>query len=212
MNSISESNTSERNTGPTGEPDLRLVFFRAAETGFTRAGRMEGNVDLPLTDRGRSSVGRLVTETLEPLGGPDAIYSAANQSSRETAEVVAGGNGMRVKVLSGLRGLALGLWEGQLLADVRQRHARIYENWSRDPLCITPPGGEEMEDALRRTKAAANTILKKHRRGTVAVVAPEAVIGLLCCHLGHCTPDRVFTLTRNLGPAEVVALTGRVRV
>jgi broad specificity phosphatase PhoE len=207
MNSISENHTE-----PAEDPDLRLVLLRAAETGFTRAGRMEGDIDLPLTDRGRAAVGRLVTEILDPLGGPDAVYSAANQSSRETAEVVASGNGMRVKVLSGLRGLSLGLWEGQLLADVRQRHARVYENWYRDPLCITPPGGEEMEDALRRTKVAANSILKKHRRGTVAVVAPEAVIGLFCCHLGQCTPDRVFKLTRNLGPAEVVALSGRVRV
>jgi len=206
------NSSSEIKTGPAGKSEFRLVLFRAAETGFTRAGRMEGDVHLPLTDRARVSVRRLVSEVLDPIGRADAVYCAANQSSRETAEIVADGSGMHVKVLPGLRGLSFGLWEGQLLADVRQRHARIYEHWYRDPFCITPPGGEEMEDALRRTKAAANTILRKHRRGTVAVVAPLAVVGLICCHLGHCAPDRVLQLTRTLGPAEVVSLNGRMRV
>ena len=200
--------TSERLTEPAAAGAFRLVLIRAAETDFRRAGRMEGDVDLPLTERGRATARRLVAD----MDVPVAVYCAANQSSRETAQIVAGGVGMKVKVLSGLRGLSLGLWEGQILADVRQRFARVYDCWQRDPFSITPPGGEEMEDAVRRTRSATNTILRKHRKGTVAVVAPETVIGLVRCHLGECPPDELFRPERRMGHAETVSMNGRVRI
>ncbi|MEN8152159.1 MAG: histidine phosphatase family protein [Planctomycetota bacterium] len=195
-------------TGPAEEGAFRLVLIRAAETVFRRDRRLEGDVDLPLTDRGRADARRVAAGS----GAVEAVYSAGNRSSRETAEIVAKGVGLPLKVLSGLRGLSYGLWEGQMLVDVRQRFSRAYESWQRDPFCITPPGGEEMEDALRRTKAATNTILRKHRKGTVAVVAPEAVIGLVHCHLGECPPDELFRLTSRMGHVETVTMNGRVRV
>ena len=200
--------TSERLTEPAEDAAFRLVLIRAAETGFRRSGRMEGDVDLPLTDRGGADSRRIAAG----IGSVQAIYSATNQSSRETAEIVAEGTGLRVKVLHGLRGLSLGLWEGQIESDVRQRFARVYESWRRDPFCIAPPGGEELNDAHRRTKAAVKTILKKHRRGTVAVVAPETVIGLVRCHLGECSPDELFRRTSRMRHAETVSMNGRVSV
>ena len=206
------SSTSERLTGPAEDRFFRLVLIRAAETGFRRSGRMEGDVDLPLTTRGRAGARRIAVTLAEEHQVPVALYCAANQSSRETAEIVAEGAGLRVKVLPGLRGLSLGLWEGQILADVRQRFARVYDCWKRDPFCITPPGGEDMEDAHRRTRAAVNTILRKHRKGTVAIVAPEFVIGLVRSHLGECPPDELFRHTGRTGHVETVSMSGRVRV
>lgn len=186
------------------ENDLRLVLVRQAESEFSSQGRMAGDVDVPLTERGRTASRRILDGFPEVNGDVSGVYTAGNQAARETAEILAEADGRRVRVLPDLRGISLGLWEGQLVADVRDRHGRIFAQWSRDPTSITPPEGEEMKNAFARAKAAARTIRRKHRKGTVVVVAPDAVIALLVCHLTGRTPDRVFEVMKGLDPVEVV--------
>jgi probable phosphoglycerate mutase len=161
----------------------RLVLVPAAETDFDKKGRLEGDVDVPLTERGRAMSRRILEETLKPLGGVDAVYTAANRSSRETAEILVEANHGRVRVLPELRAVSLGLWEGQLVSDVRCRHERMYVQWRRDAASITPPGGEELESAYLRATNAVKRIRKKHKEGTVAVVASPLMISLVCCRL-----------------------------
>jgi probable phosphoglycerate mutase len=183
---------------------LRVVLVRTAETPFSRQGRFEGDIDLPLTDRGRQSCRRLLAEVLRPLGVVDTVYASGNQGSRETAEILAAANSNRIRVLSGLRGVSFGLWEGQLISDVRQRHRRIFLQWQRQPNSITPPEGEKTERAIKRTLATVRNIMKRHRTGTVCIVAPRMVIALIYCHLRSIDPERVFEAGRNLGRVEVV--------
>jgi broad specificity phosphatase PhoE len=206
--------TSRNGRESGGEPangeSIRLVLFAAAETEFARDGRLVGDLDLPLTERGREVSKERAAEFLEPDGDLQAVYSSPNQGARETAAILA--NGSRVKVIPELRGVALGLWEGQRREDVKHRHTRIYHSWCKDPVCISPPGGEEMTDAFLRTNTAVRTILKRHKRGSVAVVASETVIALLLCHLQGMTANRVFEVGRGLGPVEVVSINGGVTV
>lgn len=181
-----------------------IVLVAAAETDFSRCGRLEGDVDVPLTPKGRMRSRRIMEEVLLPLGGVDAVYTARNQGARETAEILAAANSNRIRVLDQLKGVSFGLWEGQLVADVRQRHARIWECWMRDPMGMTPPEGEEMARACARTAAAVKTIRRRHRDGNVAVVAPEAVISLVYCHLKGRPAADVFQVGRELGAFEIV--------
>ncbi len=186
-------------------PGLCLVLVPSGETDLTREGRLEGDVHVPLTGRGRRRTERVGRRVREEVGRVDAVYSSANQGAFETAEILAGPDGCRVRVLRRLEGVSLGLWEGQRRAEVRQRHARIYERWTRDPLAITPPAGERMASAYARVGAALRTIRKRHRRGVVAVVAPETVIALLRCHLEDLPAARVFQVARRLSAFEMVA-------
>ena len=184
---------------------LQILLVRAAETPFSRQGRFEGDIDVPLTERGRRLCRRMLTEVLHPMGGVDGVYSAGNQGSRETAEILAAANSNRIRILPGLRGVSFGLWEGQLVTDVRHRHRRIFNQWQREPSSISPPEGEEMDCAIRRTHSAVRSISRKHRLGTVCVVAPGMVISLIYCHLMRIDPERVFEAAGDLSDVEVVS-------
>ena len=190
-------------SGKNGRRGPTFVLVRAAETVFSRGGRLEGDVDVPLTPQGRARSRKVLDEVLRPLGVVDAVYSAGNQGSRETAEILAAANSNRVRVMDELDGVSFGLWEGQLVADVRQRHSRIWEQWMRDPLSITPPEGEEIGKAFARTGSALRSIRRKHREGIVAIVAPETIISLFYCHLSGRPADDVFRVGREIGKVEI---------
>ncbi|MBD3161605.1 MAG: hypothetical protein GF328_05830, partial [Candidatus Latescibacteria bacterium] len=132
------------------------------------------------------------------------VYTSKSQAARETAEILSRANSRRVRIADGLEGVSLGLWEGQLEVDVRQRHQKAFETWRKDPFAVTPPGGEDMSEADGRTWKAAKSILKKHRRGTVVLVAPPTVVGLVYCRLMGLTANRVFDVTGRLGAFEVL--------
>jgi probable phosphoglycerate mutase len=184
---------------------VRVVLVRAGETEFTRAGRFQGDVDIPLTERGREQTRSVTEDVLDATGCVDAVYCAANQSARETAEIVASANSNRIRILPDLRGVSFGLWEGQLVTEVRHRHTRIFDTWRREPTSIAPPQGEEIEDAYSRAGSAVRSILKKHKDGAVAVVAPDAMIALLYCRLAELPANEVFQVEERLGRMEVVS-------
>ena len=56
----------------------RLVLVRPAETDFRRKGRLEGNIDLPLTAGGRLQVERVEDDLRAMEGGVAAVYSGFN--------------------------------------------------------------------------------------------------------------------------------------
>ena len=185
----------------------RLLLVTREETEFSRAGRFQGGVDVPLTE---SACARAASEW--PGAGRDgtigleAIYSGADLGSRQTAEYVADSSARRVRVSRGLRGVSLGLWEGQLVSDVRDRHQRSFEQWRRAPCSFTPPLAERMEAAFGRTGAALKKIMRRHRVGVVAIVAAPTVLALTICRIRGHSPDRVFEVVDRLDP--VVLLRG----
>lgn len=181
----------------------RLVLVPAAETAFDRKGRLEGDVDVPLTERGRAASRRILEEVLRPMGGVDAVYTAANRGSRETAEILVEANHGRVRILRELHGVSFGLWEGQLVSDVRSRHERMYGQWRRDASSMTPPGGEDMESAYLRASNVVERIRKKHKGGTVAVVAPSLMISLVCCRLEGEPASRALDVADELDGVRV---------
>ena len=186
----------------------RLILVRPAETDFRRKGRLQGMVDIPLTPDGRNEVSRLVGEVRPMLSDLRAVYCGGDQASRETAVILSGLDSGRVRVLPQLAGVSFGLWEGQLAADVRNRHSRMYEQWRRDACSITPPCGEEMEVAAKRASSAVRLIRKKHRKGSVIVVASDCLRGLIWCALTDQPAGRVFQICRSLSPVEVAEYQG----
>ena len=193
-----------------GRQSTRLVLVKPAETDFTRKGRLQGNVDLPLTSDGREQARRRMEEIRPLARGLRAIYCGSDQAARETAMMVSPlvSARLRIRVLPQLTGVSFGLWEGQLAIDVRYRHSRMYEQWRRNACSITPPCGEKMDLAAERASSAVRLIRKKHRKGTVIVVASDCLRGLIWCALNDQPAEKVFQICRGLSPVEVAEYQG----
>jgi probable phosphoglycerate mutase len=161
---------------------LRIVLVRPGTTDFDEQGRIQGTLDIPLNEQGRQQVERMSAE-LMPLE-IDTVYCSESQPAAETAELLGESLGAKVKQVANLQNLDQGLWQGMLIEEVRVKQPKVYRQWQEQPDCICPPEGEMLSAARSRVSTALAKLLKKHRDGTIGIVAPEPLFSLLRCCLG----------------------------
>lgn len=157
-----------------------ILLIRTGKTDFDTQGRIQGTIDLPLSEEGL----REMAAVSEQLAGQvvEALYAGPESSTRQTAELVAGPLHQKVKSNKQLRNLDLGLWQGMLVDDVKHKQPRIYRQWLEHPETVCPPQGEMLQEAEDRLREVLAKIAKKHKSGTVALVLSEPM-ACLCNHV-----------------------------
>lgn len=155
----------------------QVVLIRPGATLYDEQNRVQGVLDIPLSERGKTEVARLA----ECLTGRElaAIYCGPGESAVCTAECVGRAVGLRPKRLDELRNLDQGLWQGLQLDEIRRRHLKVFRQWLDDPLTICPPQGETVETALDRIKAALRPLIRRHRDEAIGLVVAEPIAQLV---------------------------------
>ncbi|MBW3597967.1 MAG: histidine phosphatase family protein, partial [Planctomycetes bacterium] len=115
----------------------------------------------------------------------DAIYAAPCQAAQQTAHALAADHDVRVKVIEKLQNLNQGLWHGKLIEELKKNQPRVYKQWQEHPQSVCPPQGEPFAHAQTRVRGALAKLLRKHRSGIIALVAPEPVASLIRSALTH---------------------------
>jgi probable phosphoglycerate mutase len=157
---------------------LQIVLIRPGATEYDRQGRIQGTLDIPLSEEGREEVDRMIAELRGlPL---DVLYVTRCQAAQETAQAIADALDLKLKKLDKMRNLDHGLWQGLLIEDVKTKQPKVYRQWQEQPETICPPGGEMLGMAQRRVRAGILRLLKKHKAGHVGLVAPEPLASLIC--------------------------------
>ncbi len=148
---------------------LELYLIRPGATPFDEEGRIKGNLDLPLSDRGwdqaRQLASQLVGEEIETL------YVAPTEAADQTARCIAERCRCRIRPLPLLQNLDFGLWQGRMISDVRRTQPRVYRMFQESPETVCPPGGEMVAHAIERAHKALQYIARKHRAGRIGIVA-----------------------------------------
>jgi broad specificity phosphatase PhoE len=165
----------------------RLVLARHAQSTWNGLGKIQGQLDPPLSERGREQAERLA----ERLGGRrwSGFYCSDLARCRETAAPIAGRIGKEPQPLADLREIYLGEWEGLTRHDLEARYPQLWERWLHQPDWDIVPGGESARAFERRVDAVLKRLLEKHPEGDVLVVTHGGVIQVA---LGH-------TVGRNSG-------------
>jgi probable phosphoglycerate mutase len=162
---------------------LQIILIRPGSTEYDQQGRIQGTLDIPLSDEGRREVNRLMDELRgHPL---DMIYVTLCQAAQETGKAIAEALDVKLKKLNKLRNLDHGLWQGMLIEDVKTKQPKVYRQWQEQPETICPPGGEMLSTAQARVREAMARLVKKHKEGLVGLVAPEPLASLICSVLKH---------------------------
>jgi broad specificity phosphatase PhoE len=184
-----------------------ILLVRPGATAYDEQNRIQGVLDLPLSDRGRSEV-ELLVEPLRELTFA-AIYCGPGESVTGTAEALARAAGLRVKKIDELRNLDMGLWQGLQVEEVRRRNPKVYRQWLDEPRTICPPEGETVEEGMDRARQILKGILRRHKDERIAMVVgdPMAWImaGILRREPQATQPDRLVT-----GWAERILVGGEV--
>jgi broad specificity phosphatase PhoE len=125
---------------------------------------------------------RALAERLAPVR-LDAIYSSPLERARQTADWIARGRGLRVRISEGLDEIAFGAWTGLSFEELDRLPA--WTRYNADRGLSRPPGGESMAEVQARALRELERLAAAHPLGALAVVSHADVIkAVVCGHLG----------------------------
>jgi probable phosphoglycerate mutase len=162
----------------------QILLIRPGTTEYDQQGRVQGTLDIPLSDEGRQEVAALVGELRnQPVS---AVYATRSQSATQTAKALAEAFDLKVKTLDKLQNLDQGLWQGMLVDDVKTKQPKVYRQWQEQPETVCPPQGETLGEAKQRVQAALTKVLKRHRPDELlALIVPEPLASVIRNVLGR---------------------------
>ena len=179
-----------------------IVLVRPGSTDLDQQGRIKGTLDLPLNERGAAEVVEAIRQLDElPI---EIVYNSPDQASRETAEAIAQSLTVKVRQLDNLHNLDHGLWQGKRIEEVKHNHPKVYRQWQEHPEMICPPEGETVGSARHRVETSLAAMIKKHKNGLVALVAPEPLASLVGSHVNHGELGDLWKNQRECGCWEVI--------
>jgi broad specificity phosphatase PhoE len=184
---------------------LQIIVIRPGASDFVDQGRIQGTLDVPLNDHGKTEVVKLTKE----LAGReiDAIYCSRCQPTQATAAAIAEALGVKLKELRGMQNLNHGLWQGMCIDEVKRRQPTVYRQWQEQPESIRPPEGETLLEAADRVDRVLDKLLKRHREGLIAVVVPEPLASLVKVRLGQGKLGDLWQAASGHGDWEVLQIT-----
>jgi 2,3-bisphosphoglycerate-dependent phosphoglycerate mutase len=153
----------------------QVLFIRHGETAWNAIKRIQGHIDIPLSEHGVLQAEQLGAR-LAREGRLDAVYSSDLQRARQTAQPFASALGLDVRLSEGLRERSYGAFQGHDSDEISEKFPAEYVEWqTRDP-GFTPPGGESQRVFYHRVVHAMEPILAAHRGARIAVVAHGGVL------------------------------------
>jgi len=156
---------------------MRLLLIRHGESVANAEGRLQGHLDIPLSDRGRRQA-ELLADRLAPLG-VQALYTSPLLRAKGTAEIVAGCLGLPVEERPALMERNVGELAGLTRDEIITRFPR-YMPARAELRPIEIEGFEQDAEFAQRVKDALAAIIGAHAQGTVAVVTHGGIIFSFC--------------------------------
>ncbi|MDP6637320.1 MAG: histidine phosphatase family protein [Phycisphaerae bacterium] len=173
----------------------KLFVVQTGQTIWEVQDRIESVPGAPLTEAGASDVERAADELAACGSGIRAVYACDGESERETACLIAQALGTKVRTEPELRELDYGLWQGLTRDELKRRQPKMYRQWADAPSSVRPPGGETLEEAQERLRAAIKGILKRHKDDAAVLILRPVAVGLLRCLL---TNDPVTQIWKHV--------------
>jgi alpha-ribazole phosphatase len=161
---MSEMNTSSR---------LRLYLIRHGEIEPAAMGKLIGQTDVALSERGVEQARRLA-EKLTSVR-LDAVYSSDLRRAYRTAEIIAEHNQVSAQPSVTWREIDMGAWEGRTLSTLNDETPERFASLFDDPASFEYPDGESFADFTTRIQGALDQLLQTHPNGEIALVAHGGV-------------------------------------
>ena len=138
----------------------------------------------------------------EPVAGGLQADALPLSASEETARLFAKPSRARVRPVSDLGNVQLGLWEGLLAEDLEEKCPTLFRQWKDDPASVSAPSGETIGDAEDRiigALAGAMLRLKPEVEAVGVVLRPEAMAMVGC---------GTIAASAAVGPRAITVTTG----
>lgn len=180
----------------------RVILARHGEVDPAWHGRIYGSLDVPLSPGGRRQSERLA-EALASLG-IDEVVSSGLQRTEDTAAHLRARLGTVRRDDPELRELDRGSWAGLSQDELERREPGAWASWFGAPAASRPPGGESLEDLLRRVEPRLEHWVRECPGGSLAIVTHGWVVRVLVCRALGAGLDLAPRLDVRTGDASVL--------
>lgn len=160
---------------------LRILLIRPGSTDYDEQGRIQGRLDIPLSEAGVEQVSRSAGALKEE--GIEVLYASPGQAAEETGRALAQGLDVKMKLIEGMQNLDQGLWQGMLVEHVKAKQPKVYKQWQENPETVCPPEGETLDQARDRVAQMLAKLRRKHKRGVIGLVVPEPLASVVASEL-----------------------------
>ncbi len=160
-------------------PKTRLILLRHGEAEWNIEGRYQGQLDSALTAAGRRQAEALAVRLARRQAA--ALYSSDLGRAQQTARLAADACRLPVILDSRLREQHLGMFQGLLKSDIREKFPAEYRCFKADADYIVP-GGESARQFSDRVIACLEEIVSRHTGQEIVVVTHGGPVGSLLCH------------------------------
>lgn len=190
--------------------DLQIIIVKPGATDLDEQGRIVGSLDVPLSESGEQQAKDAAAE----LAGIKlkAVYCCPSLAAQQTAVQLTLGTRVRVRVDANLKNMDHGLWHGKEIEELQSNQPKLFRQWEENPASICPPGGETTAELLPRVDAMLKTVTRKHKTGTVVIVAPDPIASVIAGRIDGQHEPPIMQSETECGSHETLSLSPRFAV
>ncbi len=156
---------------------MKIYLVRHGETDWNKAGRIQGNSNIPLNEKGRE-LAEITAEALREVPF-DRVFSSPLIRAYETAEILSRGRGLEIVTDARIREFSFGIAEGMPLSLLKKLPFSRVGTFFKHPERYTKPayGAETVDMVTNRAAAFLREVLLplEGSCGTVLVTAHGGV-------------------------------------
>ena len=138
----------------------RWFLVRHGETDWNVEGRAQGQMHVPLNDKGLAQAEAIATR-LRPMRFT-AVYASDLRRVTQTAEAIMRGRDLPLVTLPALRERGFGEWEGLTFTEMEARFPERYAALFSGDDTSAAPGGESERQLYERVAAGVDRLLEAH--------------------------------------------------
>ena len=175
---------------------MNLLLIRHGESVANTEGRLQGQMDSPLTEQGREQADALARRLVRERWPVSSIYSSDLCRATDTAAILGAALQAPVLLDERLREYDVGVLAGLTRADIEQQYPELWRMSRQSPIWPAVPGEEGNEAFGQRITSVLDDIRSAHEdEQVIAVVSHGRTLGMMLMYLlgidlGRRTPFR----------------------
>ncbi len=170
---------------------MKLLLIRHGESVANQERRNQGQLDSPLSPRGRAQALALSRRLAREPWPISTLYASDLSRAAETAQILAQELGLPLVLDARLREFDTGVLSGLTSEEIERQYPDLWQQFQSSPTWVTVPGAESLDDLRQRLMSLVDQILAEHDPGeTVALVSHGGSLGVLLSHLLGLAPNQ----------------------
>jgi alpha-ribazole phosphatase len=179
-----------------------IYLVRHGEVAGSEVFKYNGQLDVPLTQKGMAQYGALADRLKEqPFS---ACYSSDLTRCKQGAALLCNRLGIEPVIVHELRELSFGRWEGTALSELMERYPEEWAARMADFVNYRVPEGESLADLHDRVVPVLEKIIRRHEEEGVLVVAHGGVNRIILLHAMGAPLTSIMRIEQSFGCLNII--------